>query len=177
MTNGLTEAHPFTGAQWTPPICEPGIETRALAQFHRNGTWTGRVEANAMGPGSPEMEARGRATCEWIINGFWLSCMFEQDQFIKGEKVVTWKAHWVTGWDMVAQEYRAVGVDSNGVAFIFRGELKGDALVMESMGDSPVRLRFTWKVVGPDAITWKNEMSIGGGPWRRIEEYIITPSE
>jgi hypothetical protein len=66
-------------------------------------------------------------------------------------------------------------VDNNGVAFIFLGELKGDQLVMESSGDVPVRLRFTLDAKDPEAVTWKNEMSVGGGPWSLIEEYVMTP--
>jgi len=76
---------------------------------------------------------------------------------------------------LLAKEYRAVGVENNGVAFIFHGELKGDQLVMGSLGDGPVKLRFTWDALDPNAVTWKNEMSVGRGPWSLIEKYVITP--
>jgi len=122
------------------------------------------------------MEGTGRARVAWILDDLWLSCHFEQDQFVKGKKVLTWKARWIIGWDRAAREYRAVGVDTNGVAFIFHGEIRGDQLVMESLGDVSVRLRFTWDAKDPENVTWKNEMSIGGGPWSLIEEYVMSPS-
>ncbi len=172
-----SEGRQETESRWAPNLPSPGPEVRKLERFHANGTWTGKVEANGMGPGSPEMEAKGRATCEWIQDGLWLSCDFEQDQFAQGDKVLTWKAKWIVGWDSRVQEYRAVGVDTNGNSFIFGGKIEGDSLVMESLGDSPVKLRFIWDATDPKAVKWKNEMSLNNGPWQLIEEYIITPNE
>ncbi len=160
---------------WTPRIVKPGPGTKVLSRFLTNGTWTGTVEAGGMGPGSPEMEGRGKAKCEWILDGLWLSCHFEQEQYVDGKRILTWKAEWIIGWDMMAGGYRAVGADTNGVAFIFRGEIQGDRLVMESLGDGPVKLRFTWDARDPKALTWKNEMSMGGGPWSLIEKYVLKP--
>lgn len=172
MTPHSSEA---TKSGWTPRVVKPGPEIKALNRFLWNGTWTGKVEAGGMGPGSPEMEGKGRATCRWILDDLWLSCRFEQDQFVKGRKIIVWKAEWIIGWDVMAQEYRAVGVDNNGVAFIFRGEVRDDQLVMESLGDVPVKLRFTWNAQDPKAVTWKNEMSVAGNPWSLIEEYVLKP--
>ena len=161
--------------EWTPRRVEPGPETRALSKFLWDGTWTGTVVAGGMGPGSPEMEGKGRAVCTWILDNLWLSCHFEQDQFVNGKKILTWKAEWIIGWDVTAREYRAVGVDNNGVAFIFHGTVNGDRLVMESLGDLPVMLRFTWEKKNPETMNWKNEMSAGGNPWSLIEEYDMRP--
>lgn len=160
---------------WTPRIVKPCPETEALARFLWNGTWTGTVEADGMGPGSPEMVGRGSAKVAWILDDLWLCCHFEQDQYVLDQKVLTWRARWIIGWDVAAGEYRAVGVDNNGVAFIFRGDLLGDQLVMESLGEGPMKLRFTWDARDPGAVTWKNEMSVGSGPWSLIEEYVMTP--
>lgn len=168
------EAPAGTTARWEPTVLKPGPETGALARFHPNGTWTGRVKAGGMGPGSPEMEARGRADCEWIINGLWRSCRFEQDQFVAGERVVTWKAHWIAGWDARAEEYRGMAVDSNGISMMFRGRVEDDRLIMESM-DPAVPLRFVWDATNPDAIAWRNEIMTEDGSWRPIEEYVIRP--
>lgn len=175
MAHDSSEFNRVAKPGWMPPNVEPGPNTKALSRFFWNGTWTGTVEAGGMGPGSPEMESRGRATCTWILDNLWLSCHFEQDQYVKGRKVLTWQAQWIIGWDMVAKEYRAVGVDNNGVAFIFHGELEGDQLLMESPGEGPVKLRFTWDIHDSKAVTWKNEMSIEGGPWNLIEKYLMTP--
>jgi hypothetical protein len=167
---------PGTAAEWTPPDIRPGPEMEALSRFLWNGTWTGTVEPGGMGPGSPAMDARGRATCEPALHGLWLDCHFEQDQFVDGRPVLNWQARWIMGWDRDANEYRAVGADTNGRAFIFHGEIDGSRLVMESLGESPVRLRFTWEVVDERTVGWKNELSFGGGPWQLIETYALTPS-
>ncbi len=163
--------------EWKPNLPKPGPQVKELSKFHANGSGVGKVVANGMGPGSPEMDANGRATCEWIQDGLWLSCDFEQDQFAQGEKILTWNAKWIIGWDSRSQEYRAVGVDTNGNSFIFGGRIEGDRLIMESLGDSPVKLRFIWDASDQKAIKWKNEMSIEKGPWQLIEEYVIKPDE
>jgi hypothetical protein len=109
------------------------------------------------------------------MDGLWISCCFIQDQYVKGKKILTWNALFIAGWDVRAWEYRGVGVDTNGSAFLFHGVIRGDQLIMEST-DSPVRLRFTWDASDPLAMTWKNEMSVEGGPWRLIEEYTLYPT-
>ncbi len=38
----------------------PGPEMAALDRFYTDVTWTGTIEPNGMGPGSPAMTARGR---------------------------------------------------------------------------------------------------------------------
>lgn len=161
---------------WIPPNVRSGPEIIALSRFLWDGTWTGTVEAGGMGPGSPEMEGKGKATCERIIDGLWISCSFTQDQYTMGKKVLTWKARFIVGWDVRAQEYRAVGVDSNGSAFIFHGVIQGDQLILESMVDESMRLRFTWDATDSTAMTWRNEISIRGAPWTLIEEYTLYPT-
>ncbi len=175
MSNGSTEPRPFTGMQWTPRPCSPGVETRSLALFNRTFRWTGGIPPNAAGPGSPGMETEGRLTGAWILDGLWLSCEVEQDQYVQGQKMLTWKARLLIGWDMVAQEYRAVGVDSNGVSFLFGGEIEGDRLVLYSVRDAPAQLRFTWDISDPNAIVWTSEMSIDGGPWQPVGEQVLKP--
>ncbi len=160
---------------WTPPSVQPGAELIALSRFLWDGTWSGTVEADGMGPGSPEMDGKGRSICERILDGLWICCRFTQDQYIKGKKVLTWNAVFIAGWVAPAGEYRAVGTDSNGSAFMFRGTIEGDQLIMESMNTGPVRIRFTWDAGDPEAMTWKNEVSKEGGPWRLIEEYTLYP--
>ena len=45
--------------------------------------------------------------------------------------------------------------------------------MFESVGGPPVRIRLTWELAGP-ALTWRNEMAVGGGPWSLVEEYLCT---
>ncbi|HIH02996.1 MAG TPA: hypothetical protein HA263_03785 [Methanoregulaceae archaeon] len=123
------------------------------------------------------MDARGRATCTWGLQGPWADCLFEQDQFVDGRPVLNWQARWIMGWDRDANEYRAVGADTNGRAIIFHGRIEGGRLVMETLGESPATLLFTWEVVDERTVTWKNEVSFGGGPRQLIETYRITRSD
>jgi hypothetical protein len=59
-----------------------------------------------MGPDSPKMSAKDKGTFEWILDNLWVVGDFEQDQFVADKKAVTWKAHYVAGWDFRSQEYR-----------------------------------------------------------------------
>ena len=150
-----------------------GPEMTALAPFYRDWTWTGLIEANGMGPGSPEMIGTGRATCRLTQDGLWYACDFEQDQRLAdGTFVLRWQLHWVTGWDAPHGEYRASSADNNGPNLaIYRGRLDGARLVYESLQDELPRIRLTWVLTDPDHCTWRNEFTIDGQTWSLIEEY------
>ena len=64
---------------------------------------------------------------------------------VDDKRVLTWEGKWIIGCDALAQEYHAVGVDSNGVSFILRGQIDRDQLIMESMGELPMKLRFNFR--------------------------------
>jgi hypothetical protein len=34
-----------------------------------------------------------------------------------------------------------------------------------------------WELLEPGRVRWRNECSIGGGPWFLVEEYLCTPPE
>jgi hypothetical protein len=161
---------------------KPGGEIQALKPFHRNCTWTGTVKAGAMGPGSPEMQATGHAAFRWVMDGLWVVGEFEQDQFVNGRRAVTWKAHYVAGWDRSAGEYRALVADSNGAITVMKGEVKGSSFVLTSLPDpagreQPMRLRMTWTPGAGKVLNWRNEGAVNGGPWFLIEEYTCTITE
>lgn len=161
--------------QWQPPApLQAGVEMAALHPFLFDCVWTGSVAANGMGPGSPEMDAIGKATFVPMLDGLWFACDCEQDQFIEGRKVITWKAHFVIGWDPRAQTYKMTYVDSNGSASLMQGHIADDAFICETLGSDPVQLRLTWERLGPGEVTWRNEGSFNGSPWFLIEEYICT---
>lgn len=158
---------------------KPGPETEAIKKFFPDGakvTWTGTVKEGGMGPGSPEMEAKGKGTVKWIMDGLWAVLDCEQDQFVAGNKVLTWKAHFVVGWDFWAKAYRAVVADSNGSTARFNCEIDGDKLIMIAdailMGQ-PAKLRIIQDHTNPQAVAWKNEFSVNNGPWILIEEYKV----
>jgi hypothetical protein len=102
----------------------------------------------------------------WIVGNYW------QDQFLTdGTFVLRWHLHWVAGWDPSAGEYRATVADNYGHALVLRGEIDGDILTFESLGDPPVRLRMTWDISQPPSLRWRNEMSVQAAPWTLVEEY------
>ena len=158
-----------------PPPVEVGPEMDALRPYQFDCEWTGKVAADGMGPGSPEMDAAGSATYRSILDGAWLVGDFEQDQFIADTRVLTWKAHFVIGWDARAGEYRATYVDNNGSAALLRGYIDGATFVIEVLGDGPVQNRMEWKLMDGGRVAWRNDCSISGGPWQLVEEYVCVP--
>jgi hypothetical protein len=166
---------PATGWQPQPPL-QAGAEMAALRPFLFDCVWTGSVAPNGMGPGSPEMTAIGEAIFTPILDGLWLACDCEQDQFLDGREVITWKAHFAIGWDPRAQVYKLVYADNNGSASLLQGQIEGDRFVCETVGDGPVQLRQVWARQDQGQVSWRNECSIQGGPWFLVEEYICMPA-
>jgi hypothetical protein len=164
-----------TQATWQPRVLQPGAELRALERFLVDVTWTGEVHAGVMGPGSPEMTGVGQSVGTRIVDGLWLAVDMAQDQFAAGERVLTWKAHMAIGWSAPAGEYRATVVDSNGNAALCRGRIEGDRFTLETLGDDAFKTRFVWDAADPRALIWFSDYSVNGGPWTRIEEYVMTP--
>ena len=156
-----------------PHSAVAGPEMAALAPFYRDRTWTGTIEANGMGPGSPEMSGVGRAVCRLAQDGLWYVCDFEQDQRLAdGTFVLRWQLHWVTGWDARAGEYRASSADNNGPTLaIHRGWIDGNRLVYESLQEGFPRIRLTWILDDVDHARWRNEYTLDGKTWTLIEEY------
>jgi Protein of unknown function (DUF1579) len=156
-----------------PRSAEPGPEMAALAPFYRDWTWTGTIEANGMGPGSPEMSGVGSATCRLVQGGLWYACDFEQEQRLAdGTFVLRWQLHWVAGWDVRAGEYRASSADNNGPNLsIFRGRIEGNRLVYESLGEELPRIRLTWILDDETHARWRNEYTLDGASWILVEEY------
>jgi hypothetical protein len=171
MSGGVQPA----AASGVPLPVIPGEEMAALRRFHRDSTWTGTVAEGGMGPGTPAMTARGEGRHQVIQEGRWIVGTYRQDQFLlDGTHVLTWQLHWVAGWSPVDGEYRATVADVYGHAEVMRGRIDGDRLVFESVGSPPVRIRLTWELTG-SAVVWRNEMSVAGGPWSLVEEYLCTP--
>jgi hypothetical protein len=162
-------------ATWVPPVVMPGPETTALARFHWDCAWTGTIEPDTMGRGSPRMSAVGQARFTWTDDGLWLRGEFAQDQFAGERLVLTWKAHYLIGWDPRARDYVAFMADNCGHAGVMRGKIDGDRLVLESTDEGPAAFRVTWDLADPEAPSWIDEVSLDGGPWQLIERYVMTP--
>jgi hypothetical protein len=154
----------------------PGTEMDDLVRFYRDVTWRGTIEANGMGPGSPPMVGTGRGAHTRLHDGLWIVGDYEQDQYLDdGSYLLTWRLHWVTGWDSDAGEYRATMNDNYGHADLMRGRIDGDRLIYESMGEPAVRIRLTWDLEDPDAPVWTNEVSVSEGAWLLVETYRLLP--
>ena len=160
-----------------PKPITPGPEMAGLARFHTDVTWTGTIQPDGMGPGTPAMTAVGWGTHQTIQDGRWIVGSYQQDQFLPaGSFVLTWQLHWVAGWDPTAGEYRATLADNYGHTDVMRGRIDGDRLTFETIGDPPVRLRLVWDRTDPADMVWRNEMSVGGAPWSLVEEYHCRPT-
>jgi hypothetical protein len=158
-----------------PGTAAPGPEMAALAAFYKDATWAGTIQAGGMGPASPEMTGRGRARCRLIQDGLWYDCDFEQDQFLlDGSFVLSWRLHWITGWDAGAGEYRAASADNNGPTLaLYRGRIEGNRLVYEPIQRELPLIRLTWELQDPARCTWRNEVTLDGESWSLIEEYAM----
>jgi Protein of unknown function (DUF1579) len=155
-----------------PRPITPGPQMQALARFHPDITWSGQIEEGGMGPGTPLMTATGRGTHHHIQDGRWIVGDYQQDQYLAdGTFVLRWQLHWVAGWDPAHNEYRATIADNYGHVDVLRGWIEGDRLTFESVGEPVARLRLTWDVSDPAGMTWRNEISVAGGPWSLVEEY------
>jgi len=162
--------------RWTPtaPLL-PGPEMEALKRFHFDCKWIGTVEPNGMGPGSPLMQAEGRGIFTPLMDGLWLAGDFEQQQFVNCETIITWKAHYVVGWDPRAREYKVTFVDNNGGAALMVGRIEGNRFIVETFGNTQIKLRLVWEIAGEKEIKWSNWMSLYGGQWTLVEEYMCVP--
>ncbi|HEX6400068.1 MAG TPA: hypothetical protein VF108_06310 [Actinomycetota bacterium] len=167
-----------TDVERVPKPIEAGQEMKELARFHRDITWTGEIEPDGMGPGTPAMIAVGFGSHETIQGGRWIVGTYEQEQFlVDGTPVLNWQLHWVAGWDPANAEYRATIADNYGRADVLRGRIEGDRLIFETVApDALVRVRLTWDASDPMGILWRNEVSAAGGPWTLVEEYRCLPT-
>jgi hypothetical protein len=159
-----------------PTSARVGPEMAALAPFYRDWRWTGSIEAGGMGPGSPAMSGVGSARCRLIQDGLWYACDFEQEQrLLDGTLVLTWRLHWVTGWDGRASEYRASSADNQGPNLgLYRGRIiDGRQLVYSSVDETLPRIRLTWLLDDAGHCRWRNEVTFDGTSWSLIEEYAM----
>lgn len=155
-----------------PPPAVAVREMTDLSRFFKDVTWTGSIEPDGMGPGSPPMTAIGEGAHTMIQDGLWIVGDYRQDQYLTdGSFILTWELHWVAGWDPSSHEYVATHADNYGRAGIMRGRISGDQLVFESAPGEPIRIRLTWDLIAKDRVTWRNEISVNGGPWTLVEQY------
>jgi hypothetical protein len=147
-------------------MSKPGPEQEALKPFAKNVVSTGTTVAGSMGPGSPEMPTKGKATCKWITGNMWVSCDIDSSTGA-GAKAVKWAGHWVFGYDNQAKAYRGVMTDNFGLMARMKGSLEGSKLTWESMDETkipnmPSKSRITLDATDPKNIKFTEEGFMGG---------------
>ena len=157
-----------TAAAGAPPAMEmpkPGPEQDALKPYAKNMTSVGTMAAGSMGPGSPEMATKGKATCKWIAGNMWVACDIE-DSSGTGKTAMKWIGHWVFGYDVMAKGYRGTMTDNMGTMMPLKGTLDGAKLTWESgemkVPNMPTKMRFTEDATDPKAIKFTEEGMVGG---------------
>jgi hypothetical protein len=121
------------------------------------------------------MTGVGKAHFQPIMDGAWLVGEFEQDQYVGRERIITWQAHYVVGWEPRVGEYRITYVDNNGSAALMRGWIEGPRFIIETLGEAVVQSRMAWERLADGQVAWRNDCSINGGPWFLVEEYLCRP--
>jgi len=157
---------------------KPGPETAAIAHLATNVTWTGKVPAGGMGPGTPEMATKGAAKCKWTNGKLWITCDVT-DTMTAGKNKATLTGTMNLGWDFMAKAYRSTWVDSMGASLYMQGKLDGTKLVLESLGSyammgQPFAFRITWDWTDAKAPKLTQEVKMGAkGAWTLAEENMI----
>src|SRR5262245_34918906 len=70
-----------------PP--KPGEETKKLQFLVGTLTGTGKMEAGAMKPGSPEVATKAKHVCKWTLGNLWIVCDVT-DTAGTGKDAMTW---------------------------------------------------------------------------------------
>lgn len=147
-------------------MSKPGPDQEALKPFVHNIVSTGSMVAGSMGPGSPEMPTKGKASCKWIAANMWASCDIDETMGA-GAKAMAWHGHWVFGYDNMSKGYRGVMSDNFGMMERMKGTLDGSKLIWESMDEMkipnmPSKTRITEDATDPKNIKFTEEVMMGG---------------
>ena len=93
-----------------------------------------------------------------------------------GKDAMTWKGHYVMGWDFKEKAYRAVGGDSMGTAGTMTGKVDGTKLVLtsdkpEEMMGQKVHNRLLWDWTDAKNVKFTMEKSMDNGTtWQPCSE-------
>ncbi len=144
----------------------PRPRQEALKPFVHNIVSTGTVVAGGMGPGSPEMTTKGKATCKWLPGNMWAACDIE-DTSGTGKQAMHWMGHWVFGYDNIAKGYRGVMTDNFGMMGRMKGTLEGTKMTWETMDEMkipnmPSKSRVSLDAADPKNIKFTEEVFMGG---------------
>jgi hypothetical protein len=158
---------------------KPAAEIKAQAP-HIGGsmTFTGKMLAGAMGPGSPEMPTKGKQVCKAVADGFSYACDITSTAGT-GKDAMTWKGHMVLGYDQASKTFKAFGADNMGGLMAMKGEMAGKKFTMTSV--EPMTMmgmtfndRVTWDL---ETMKFTDEHQMPGSTeWKVVEEDTLKPS-
>jgi hypothetical protein len=172
------EATAAPAAAAAPQVMKPSEETAKLAKlFGSKKAWSGKIAADGMGPGTPEMPTKGKMDCRAIADKFFYSCDMDVTTG-SGKQKMTWKGHLVTGWDANAGAYKAHLIDNMGMMVSMDGALTDTTYQLTSTQEVPMmgqkmKIRFTWDWSDKKQVKYTNEHQVGDGAWQLFETEII----
>jgi hypothetical protein len=161
---------PGGGSQMSMEMPGPGPESKALQPFFGKSLgWTGTCPAGSMGPGSPQMESHGKASCRPLFDGFSYAIDVE-DTFGSGKDAMTWMGHMVVGYVVGAKAYRGFSSDNTGELVMWNGTLDGNKFVLESaapfmMMGQMMDDRLSWVRNSDGTLAFTDEHRPQGGDW------------
>ena len=150
----------------------PAPEVKKLDYFAGNWTSEGNVKAGAWGPG-------GKFTYtehdEWMDGSFFLvgHASYKMPTEMGGN--LTQLS--VMGYDTSEKVYTYTGFNSAGERTVYKGSLDGDTWTWnstENLRGTPMKGRFTMKVLSPASFSMKFEMSPDGTNWTTFMEATAT---
>jgi hypothetical protein len=124
------------------------------------------MAAASMGPNSPEMPTKGKASCHWMLNNLWATCDIENTAGT-GKQAMKWMGRWTFGYDYPQKAYRGAMVDNMGRLTLFNGTLEGSKLIWESVGEMkipnmPSKMRITLDASDPKELKLTDEGYMNG---------------
>jgi hypothetical protein len=174
-------ALPATAFAEEPMKPKLGAETRAIEPLAHDGKIKGKILANAMKEGQPELPVAGTSSCKWTNDNLWLQCDVKET-IGAGKEAMPWRGTLFLGWDFGGQEYRATGVDTNGSSMFMKGDVEGNKLILTSVAEQMMhgkmtKFRMTYDWSDPKAITLTNECSQEGKDFKVVQESVLTPTK
>ena len=142
------------------------------------GRVEGVLEAELLGPGSPELRESGRFKSEWIMDCVFCILTYDVHLYEGTKKTDRSQGHCVMGWDTNAGEYRMLRAANLGVMFQMSGRIKGDRLVFTSdsrkLKGRKTKIRYSFVKERPRETAWIAELSVDGGPWKVVGKDTLT---
>ncbi len=149
----------------TGPAKPGSAEMERLAFFVGRWDLAGENKASPLGPAG---KSSGTIQCDWFPGGFQIVCLGDASGPAGRTHGLA-----VYRWDPDAGAFSYYGIDSTGFGGPAKGTVTGKTwtfLFDMKAGGKPLRLRSTTVEESAAAMTWKDEISTGGGPYALLGE-------